>query len=68
MHKKLCISWTFSNLGAFKHYSYKYHVMHNLYASFVKFFEICRDFYKELINEWGRYLGALFPVFQILKL
>lgn len=53
MLKKLCISLIFSNFVVVKQHSYLSLFMHNLYANFVKFLEICKDFSKNLVNERG---------------
>lgn len=53
MIKKLCISLKISNLVVSKYISHYIHAMHNIYANFVKFFEICKDFSKDLVNEKG---------------
>lgn len=43
----------FSNFVVVKQHSYLSLFMHNLYANFVKFLEICKDFSKNLVNERG---------------
>jgi len=52
MREKLCISKIISNLVVFKTLSSNIR-MHNLYANFVKIFEICKRFSKKLVNERG---------------
>ena len=50
--KKLHILQIFSNLE-FSIFKYYILVMCNLYTKFVKFFEICKQFSNELVNEKG---------------
>lgn len=52
MKEKLRISNIFSNLVILKTLSYNIR-MHNLYANFVKIFEICKHFSQDLVNEHG---------------
>jgi hypothetical protein len=52
MFKKLHISLIISNLVVTKHLS-TIQRMHNLYSNFVKFFDICKVFSKDLVNERG---------------
>jgi len=52
MREKLCISKIISNLVVFKTLSINIR-MHNLYANFVKIFEICKRLSKDLVNERG---------------
>ena len=53
MTKKLCISPIFSDFVMSNHLGHYIHVMHNLYANFVKILEICKDFSKDLVNGLG---------------
>lgn len=53
MTKKLCISLIFGIFMVYKHLGFYIHAMHNLYASFVKILEICKDFSKDLVNDQG---------------
>lgn len=52
MFKKLCILLIFSKLVVFNQLIYTYR-MHNLYAIFVKFLDICKQMAENLVNEHG---------------
>ena len=52
MIKKLYISLILCNLVVLK-LLITNHRMHNLYAKFAKFFEMCKRFSKNLVNEQG---------------
>ena len=52
MLKKLCISLIFSKLEVLNHLIYNYR-MHNLYAIFAKFLDICKQMAGNLVNEQG---------------
>lgn len=52
MDKKLCILLIFNKLEVFKLLIYN-HRMHNLYAIFAKFLNICKQVAGNLVNESG---------------
>lgn len=52
MYEKLCVLLIFSKLEVFKLLIY-IHRMHNLYAIFVKFLNICKQVEGNLVNESG---------------
>ena len=56
MSNKLCISLIISILMVIKLLIYS-SIMHNLYAIFAKFLDICKMFSGDLVNEKGIYLA-----------
>lgn len=52
MFRKLCILLIFSKLNVFNHLIYNYRI-HNLYAIFAKFLDICKQMAGDLVNEHG---------------
>lgn len=52
MFRKLCILLIFSKLKVFNHLIYNYRI-HNLYAIFAKFLDICKQMAGDLVNEHG---------------
>ena len=68
MYKKLCILLIFSKLKVIKLLMDKYR-MHNLYAIFAKFLNICKQVAGNLVNESGNIpRRGLFPNSQTLRL
>ena len=52
MFKKFCILLIFSKLEVLCHLNYNYR-MHNLYAIFAKFLDICKQMAGNLVHEYG---------------
>ena len=68
MYKKLCIFLIFSKLVVSKLLIY-IHRMHNLYAIFAKFPDICKQVAGNLVNESGNIPGrGVVPKFSDLEI
>ena len=68
MYNKLCILLIFNKLKVITRLINKYH-MHNLYAIFAKFLNICKQITGNLVNESGNVpRRGVVPIFSNIEI